>query len=159
MGPTVTTLIHRIFPISLVSTTSKRPYLIPTYLIPIPTIKMRYTIATFALAATAAAVPQYGYQAEESSSAPAYVASSSVPAYAASSSVPAYVASSSAPAYAASTPVYSASSVGYPVASSSAKEYPVTTTKVINETTIACPTPTTVVYEHSTYVVSSSTVL
>ena len=97
---------------------------------------MRYTIATFALAATAAAVPQYGYQAEESSSAPAYVASSSVPAYAASSSVPAYVASSSAPAYvasssapayAASTPVYSASSVAYPVASSSAKyeEYPV----------------------------------
>ena len=94
---------------------------------------MRYTIATFALAATAAAVPQYGYQAEESSSAPAHVASSSMPVYAASSSVPAYiasssaVASSSAPAYAASTPVYSASSVAYPVASSSVKyeEYPV----------------------------------
>ncbi|KAJ4309170.1 hypothetical protein N0V94_009052, partial [Neodidymelliopsis sp. IMI 364377] len=76
---------------------------------------------------------------------------------------PAYNTTSAVESYAASTPAYVASSSveAYPVASSSAKyeEYPVTSTKVVKETTFVCPEPTTVTYEEKTYVVTKSTVL
>lgn len=137
------------------------------------------SFAVVALIGAAVAMPQYEaaepstsvYEAYpvESSSAPAYDATT--PAYPASSSVPAYDAEypassssaeyeveSSSSAYAASTPVYTAE---YPASSSSVKyeEYPVTSTKVVPETTFVCPTPTVVTYEEKTYSVTKATTL
>ncbi|KAJ4992538.1 hypothetical protein SVAN01_01921, partial [Stagonosporopsis vannaccii] len=156
------------------------PYLIPTYLIPTPTIKMRsFAVVALIGAASAAAVypvesssaPAYDAYPAETSSAPAYdaeypAASSSAPAYdaeypASSSSAKyeeEYPVTSSSAYYAASTPVYS---VEYPASSSSVKyeEYPVTSTKVVPETTFVCPTPTVVTYEEKTYSVTEATTL
>lgn len=101
------------------------------------------------------------YEAYPASSTPVYEASSSAPAYEVASSSAKYeeeYPASSSPAYAASTPVYS---VEYPASSSSAKyeEYPVTSTKVVEETTFVCPTPTIVTYEEQTYTVTEATTL
>ncbi|KAF9696321.1 hypothetical protein EKO04_005324 [Ascochyta lentis] len=100
---------------------------------------------SFAVLAMAASASAYAYN-------PTYnVSSSAVESYAVST-----------PAYAASTPVYAASSApAYPVASSSAKyeEYPVTSTKVVEETTFVCPEPTVVTYEEKTYSVTKATTL
>ncbi|UPX09765.1 uncharacterized protein EKO05_0000448 [Ascochyta rabiei] len=107
---------------------------------------------SFAVLAMAASASAYAYN-------PTYnVSSSAVESYAAST--PAYAAST--PVYAASTPGYAASSApAYPVASSSTKyeEYPVTSTKVIQETTFVCPEPTVVTYEEKTYSVTKATTL
>lgn len=114
---------------------------------------------SFAIIALAAGANAAYIEYSSSAVVPAYSAASSSAEYEASSA-PAYAAyssakyeeSSSAPAYAASTPVYSASYPGYetssapayPVASSSPvyQEYPITSTKVVPETTFVCPTPT-----------------
>ncbi|KAF1931494.1 uncharacterized protein M421DRAFT_313558 [Didymella exigua CBS 183.55] len=82
----------------------QRPYLIPTYLIPTLTIKMRSFAVIAAISAIGAqAMPDY-YPVAESSSTPVYEATT--------------------PAYAASTPVYKTSSAyeAYPVSSST--KYP-----------------------------------
>jgi hypothetical protein len=156
----------------------QRPYLIPTYLIPTLTIKMRSFAVIAAISAIGAqAMPEY-YPVYETSSAPAPVYETSTPAYAASTPVYAassapvssasakYPVASSSAKYEASTPVYSqgypvSSSAAYSAASSSAKyvEVPVTSTKVVSQTTYVCPEPTVVTYEEKTYSVTKATTL
>lgn len=99
-----------------------------------------YAVSTPVYEASTPAYPEYT---------PAYVASS-VPAYAASSAK----YEESTPAYAASTPVYSAysaSSAGYAASSvpaysaaSSYAVYPVTSTKVVKETTFVVRLPSSI---------------
>lgn len=138
---------------------------------------------SFAVAAIIGAASAAAVYPVESSSAPVYEATT--PAYAASTPVyetssvaynaypvsssaayPEYPAASSSAKYEASTPVYSqgypaSSSAAYSVASSSAKyvEYPITSTKIVQETTFVCPTPTVVTYEDKTYSVTKATTL
>lgn len=138
------------------------------------------SFAVVALIGAAVAMPQYeaaepstsvyeAYPVETSSApvyeatTPAYETSSSVPSYdaeyPASSSSAKYEVESSSSAYAVSTPVYSEYPVHTPSSSVKYEEYPVTSTKIVPETTFVCPTPTVVTYEEKTYSITKATTL